>query len=430
MDILVYTLKSAAYALTEPYWAFQLAVLAYILYRKNLKTALIQKMVMGQSIDGPFVLTISQVVIGIFAGTAASIIMSYLGVVFDETSMVDLIFLLTILVLFYNPRFVSIAYSGAILCILSLMLGYAAALTHNQALDILKMDVPAVMTMVAVIQLVEGMLILLDGRRGSVPVFTNREGTVMGGFILQRYWIAPVALLIMLHDPALAVSQSSVPTPQWWPLIGSSIPADVLRNAVLMIIPFYGIMGYNTITFTMDRKRKTLESGAFKIIYSLVIFGLAQAALANKIVEVSLPVLAVAIHEGWVILQRKRELGGKPKYVSSEEGIMVLEVLPESPAAEMGIRSGDMLLAINDSKIEDEKMLTETLSQYPNFIWFSLKRENGRQEQVSYDKMFRGKQLGLLLVPKGMPDDTMVIKFDDSILSKAMNKIKNRENDK
>jgi len=189
-------------------------------------------------------------------------------------------------------------------------------------------------------------------------------------------------------------------------------------------------MGYNTITFTMDRKRKTLESGAFKIIYSLVIFGLAQAALANKIVEVSLPVLAVAIHEGWVILQRKRELGGKPKYVSSEEGIMVLEVLPESPAAEMGIRSGDMLLAINDSKIEDEKMLTETLSQYPNFIWFSLKRENGRQEQVSYDKMFRGKQLGLLLVPKGMPDDTMVIKFDDSILSKAMNKIKNRENDK
>jgi hypothetical protein len=430
MDILVYTLKSAAYALTEPYWAFQLAVLAYILYRKNLKTALIQKMVMGQSIDKPFVLTISQVVIGIFAGTAASIIMSYLGVVFDETSMVDLIFLLTILVLFYNPRFVSIAYSGAILCILSLMLGYAAALTHNQALDILKMDVPAVMTMVAVIQLVEGMLILLDGRRGSVPVFANREGTVMGGFILQRYWIAPVALLIMLHDPALAVSQSSVPTPQWWPLIGSSIPVDVLRNAVLMIIPFYGIMGYNTITFTMDRKRKTLESGAFKIIYSLVIFGLAQAALANKIVEVSLPVLAVAIHEGWVILQRKRELGGKPKYVSSEEGIMVLEVLPESPAAEMGIRSGDMLLAINDSKIEDEKMLTETLSQCPNFIWFSLKRENGRQQQVSYDKMFRGKQLGLLLVPKGMPDDTMVIKFDDSILSKAMNKIKNRENDK
>jgi hypothetical protein len=430
MDILVYTLKSAAYALTEPYWAFQLAVLAYILHRKNIKTAMIQKMVMGQSIDKPFVLTASQVVIGIFAGTAASIIMSYLGVVFDETSMVDLIFLATILFLFYNPRFASIAYSGAILCIFSLMLGYAAASTHNQAWDILKMDIPAVMTMVAVIQLMEGILILLDGRRGSVPVFAKREGTVTGGFILQRYWIAPVALLFMLHDPALAVSQSAVSMPQWWPLVKSSIPADVLRDAVLMIIPFYGIMGYNTITFTMDRKKKVLESGAFKIVYSLVIFGLAQVALTNKVVEVSLPVLAVAMHEGWVILQRNRELGGKPKYVSGEEGVMVLEVLPGSPAAEMGIKSGDMLLRINDSKIEDEKMLMETLRQGPNYIWFSLKRENGKQEQVSYDKMFQDKQLGLLLVPKGMPDDTMVIKFDDNVLGKAMNKIKNRENDK
>lgn len=430
MDILVYTLKSAAYALTEPYWAFQLAILAYILYRKNSKTAMIQKMVMGQSLDKPFVLTISQVVIGIFAGTAASIIMSYLGIVFDEASMVDLIFLATILFLFYNPRFVSIAYSGAVLSVFSLLLGYAAASSRNPAWDILKLDVPAVMTMVAVILFVEGVLIAIDGKRGSVPVFASREGRVTGGFILQRYWIVPVSLMLMLHDPALAVSQSAVPMPDWWPLIKSSIPADVIRNAVIMIVPFYGLMGFNSITFTMDRKRKSLETGAFKIAYSLVLFALARAALANAVFGAALPVLALVIHEGWILLERKRELTGKPKYVSSGEGMMVLEVLPGSPAAEMGIRSGDMLVALNDTKIEDEKMLTETLRNCSTFIWISLKREDGTLEQVNYSKMFSGMQLGLLLVPRGMPEDNMVIKFDESALRRAINKIKNRENDR
>lgn len=430
MDILIFTLKSSAYAITEPFWAFQLAVLAFILHRKNVKTAAIQKMVMGQSLDKPFLLTISQVVIGIFAGTAASIIMSYLGIVFKETSMVDLIFLATILFLFYNPRFVSIAYSAAVLCILSMLLGYAAASAQNPAINILNMDVPAVMTMVAVILFVEGILIVLDGRRGSVPVFANKEGRVMGGFILQRYWIVPVAMLIMLNDPTMASSQYSVPMPDWWPLVKSSIPAEVLAKAVLMIVPFYGLMGFNSITFTMDRKRKAFETGIFKVVYSVALFGLARLAVENPLAAALLPFMALAIHEGWVFLDRKRELTGKPRYFSGDEGLMVLEVMPESIAAEMGIRSGDLLVSINGSRIEDENMLMETLRQGTSFIWLDIKRENGRLDQINYDKMFRGKQLGLLLVPKVMPEDGMLIKFDDSVLKRAIDKIKKRENDR
>lgn len=429
MDILVFTLKSAAYALTEPYWAFQLAVMAYILHRKNVKTAAIQKMIMGQSVDRAFVLTISQVVIGIFAGLAASVIMSYLGVVFDEGSVVDLIFLATILFLFYNPRFASIAYTGAVMCILSLVLGYAAASTGQQAWNILKLDVPAVMTMVSVILLVEGILIILDGKRGSVPVFTNREGKVMGGFILQRYWIVPVSMFFMLHDPTLAASQASVPMPQWWPLIRSTTPADVLQNALVVLIPLYGLMGFNSITFTRNRQRKAAETGAFKVACGIALFALAQTAVDNTFIRVILPALALAAHEGWVQLDRRRELNGKAKYVSTN-GMMVLEVLPESAAAEMGIRSGDTLMKINDSSIENEKMLTEALQQGPSFIWLSIKRENGKLEQLNYGKMFKDKQLGLLLVPQGVPENNMIINFDDNILSRTIDKIKGKENDK
>jgi membrane-associated protease RseP (regulator of RpoE activity) len=252
----------------------------------------------------------------------------------------------------------------------------------------------------------------------------------MGGFILQRYWVVPVAMIIMLNNPAIAASQYSVPMPDWWPMVKSSIPAEVLMNAMLMIVPFYGLMGFNSITFTMDRKRKAAETGIFKMVYSLTLFGLARLAVSNPMVEAALPLLALSIHEGWVYFDRKRELTGKPKYMSGDEGVMVLEVIPESIAAEMGIRSGDLLLSINDIRIENENMLMETLRQGTSFIWLGIKRENGSLDQISYDKMFQGKQLGLLLVPKGMPEDSMVIKFDDSAIKRTLDKINKRENDR
>lgn len=429
MDILMYTLKSLAYSLVEPYWAIQLAILAFILYRKNEKTATIQKLVMGRSIDKAFDLTISQIVIGIFAGIAASLIMSYLGVVFDETSMMDIVFLASILFLFFNPRFVSFAYCGSFLALTSLILSYVALYTGNSGWDIMKLDVPAVMTMVAVLVFMEGVLVMIDGKRGSMPVFTEKEGRVIGGFVLQRYWIAPVALFFMLHDSSLLNLTQAAQMPQWWPVLKSSIPADILKNAVLMLIPFFGIIGYNTITFTKSVGKKAMESGALRAGYGIILFGLAQLSYVSIYLQALVPVLAVAAYLGIVFSQRKRELEGQPKYVSSDQGMMILQVLPESPGDEMGMKSGDTIMKINDSVIGSEEGLLNVLRESSNFIWISLKREDGTLEQISYNKVLSEKNLGLLLVPNGMPQEGMTIKFDQNSIKDVINKIKKRDKD-
>lgn len=429
MSILLYTLKSVAFALTEPYLVAFLIILAFVLYRRNKKTSIMQKMIIGERINSPFELTISQIVIGIFAGTIASIMMSYLGIVFDENSAVDLVFLLSIVFMFFNQRFICFSYSGAVLGIVSIALSFLSVSLKMPNLDILKIDIVSLMSMVAVLHFIEGFLIILDGDTGYIPVFTNRNGKIVGGFALQRYWTLPVAMFFILHSVSNPGLSWQIPTPNWWPLVNNSMPSNVLKNALVALIPFYGVIGYNSITFTRDKKEKTLMSGGLTIIYSLALFALAQLAALNIFLKILVLVFAPVAHEGMIIFQRRLELKGTPKYTSDEEGIMVLEVAPNSPANEMGISTGDLLVEINSEKVENEEKISEIIRETSNFIWFKVKKVTGKFEEVSYNKMNNSKRLGIVFVPKGVPKDSMVVKFDENKFEEILQKIKNKDRD-
>ncbi len=429
MSILLYTLKSVAFALTEPYLVAFLLILTLILYRRNKKTTIMQKMIIGERINSPFELTISQIVIGIFAGTLASLMMSYLGIVFDENSAVDLIFLLSIVFMFFNQRFICFSYSGSVLGIVSIVLGFFAVTLKMPNLDLLKIDIVALMSMIAVLHFVEGLLIIIDGNTGYIPVFTNRDGKIIGGFALQRYWALPVALFFVLHNTSNIGVSWQVPMPNWWPLIKNSLPSSILKSAVVALVPFYGMIGYNSITFTRDKKEKTLISGSLTIIYSLALFGLAQLATLNIYFKILVLIFAPLAHEGIIIFQRQIELKGSPKYISSEDGIMVLEVAPNSPANEMGISTGDLLVEVNSKKVESEEKIIEVIKETSSFIWFKVKKVTGKFEEVSYNKMNNSKKLGIVFVPKGVPKDSMVVKLDGTRFGEILDKIKNKDRD-
>lgn len=428
--ILLYTLKSIAFALTEPYLIIILAVLALVLYRKNKHITVMQKMVIGERINSPFELTISQIVIGIFAGILATAIMSYLGVTFDENSSVDLVFLASIIFMFFNPRFICFSYSGSVLGFLSLILTILSVKFNSPNLNFLKIDVVALMSMVAVLHFVEGILIIVDGKTGSIPVFTNKNGNIIGGFALKRYWVIPVAIFFMIHDKSAIASSWQVSLPVWWPIIKTSIPLNILKNAILTLMPFYAVVGYSSVTFTKSVKEKSRVSGVIVILYSIILFGLAQLAVLNMALKFFVVIFAPLAHEGIIILQRYLENRGVPKYVSSSEGIMVLAVAPNSPASEMGIKTGDLLVEVNGQKVESEDRITEILRECSNYIWFKIKNVSGNLEQVSYDKMKQDKKLGIVFVPRKVPKDSMVIKFNKSRFSQMMDDMKNKDKDK
>lgn len=430
MNILIYTLRSIAYALTEPYLLIVLVILAFVLHRKNTQTVAMQKMIIGEKVNSSFELTISQIVIGIFAGTLASIIMSYLGIVFDQSSAVDLVFLASIVFMFFNPRFICFSYSGSIIGLLSVFLAMASSYFKIPDLDFLNIDVVSLMSMIAVLHFIEGILVMIDGKTGSIPVFTSKNGKIIGGFALKRYWIIPIAIFLAIQTKSISYySWQVVSMPSWWPVLKGQTLSGILNNVVLILMPFYAVVGYSSVTFTKNTRQKSFMSGIIIMTYAVVIFILAQLASVNLFFKIFVLIMAPVAHEGMRIIQTYFETTGMPKYISSSEGIMVLAVAPNSPAHEMGIKSGDLLVEINNIKVESEDKIIEILNECSNFIWLKVKRVTGDFEQLTYNKMNSEKRLGIVFVPRNVPKNSMVVKLNKNKFSDILDKIKNNDED-
>jgi hypothetical protein len=428
MEIAIHTLTAVASAIVDPSNALILIMIALIFYNKNKKISAMQKMIMGENIDSPFELTISQLVIGIIAGAVASLIFTFLGLVFDENSSIYLLFMVSLFFMAFKPRFICFSYSGAVLGIASLVFKYAASILHIPKLNFINVDILTLMTMVGILHIIEGSLVMIDGSRGSIPVFTNRENKIIGGFALKRYWALPIAILILLSSTTSdLVTGQNIMTPEWWPLIEGDIIGRIVKNSVIASIALYGVIGYSSITFTKSKRKKTLVSGALVIGYGILLTAVSQLAVLGVAFQFFILIFAAALHEAMLRLEKHMELTSKPKFISNEEGIMVLEVAPKSPAFNMGIQSGDLIVKVNDKKIEAEEEIFNLIKGNYNTICFKIKKPSGELKDISYSNISGNKRLGIVIVPREVPQDTDIVRVDDEKFKDVLEKMKNKD---
>lgn len=443
MDIALYTIRTIALIITQPISIFGMIIFAFVFYRQNKKTVVMQRMIIGEPLNSPFELTISQIVIGIIAGVIGSVILSYLGVMFDEHSAIGLIFLVSLLLMFVNPRYICFSYSGAIIGFISVVLNEIAILNKGVVLsflggsinlsniDFLKIDVVSLMTLVGVLHIIEGALVLIDGKKGSIPVFTNKDGNIIGGFALKRYWLLPVTIMVLSVSSAITGTGDSVSiaSPSGWPFIYSGFSVADINKGIISILPLFAGIGYNSITFTKNKTQKTLISGGMIFSFGLSLTLVAQFGNINLLTKLLVIAFAPLAHEGMLRLGKYVENKGEMKYISSGNSIMILDVAPNTPAEEMGIKSGDKIIEINNRKIETEEQIINIMTGTSNFFWFKIKTPSGEVKEVHYNKMNPGKRLGIVFVPMGVPKDSLVVKFDETKFSDVLNKIKNKKDE-
>lgn len=445
MDIALYTIRTIAFIITQPITLVWFVIFGMIFYRQNKKTATMQRMIVGKSVNSPLELTISQIVIGILAGVVGSLMLSYLGVTFDENSAIFLIFLVSLMLMFVNQKFICFSYSGAIIGAISVILNEIAVSNkgvivnflgnniHLENIDILKIDVVALMSLVGVLHIIEGILVVVDGRKGAIPVFSNKEGNIIGGFALKRHWILPISLMLLSIASTSSGSVSSgvsyLTTPHWWPLITPSISMEMFNKATISMLPLFGGIGFSSVTFSQSKAKKTYISGSLIFGFGVILTLVAQLGNINFFTKMLVLAFAPIAHEGMLYIGRYIEKRSKPKFVSTKDSIMVLEVAPNTPADEMGIKSGDLIIEINNRKIENESQIITIMTGTSSFFWLKIKKPTGEIEEVHYNKMNESKKLGIVFVPMGVPKDSVVVKFDENKFSDILNKIKNKKDE-
>ena len=421
MDLIVHSLKSIATAIIEPMHLIMLVIFGVIFYFKNVRIVSIQKMTLGEGINTPLELTLSQIILGILAGAIGSIILSILGVTFSENSGIEFILMISILSLFYKKKYISYAYSAAILATIGIILNIISNTIGVKLL--LDINVVSLISFVGVIYILEGLLIMFDGSRGAIPVFTKKEDKIVGGFSFSRYWPMPIAILMIFSNSALGGESIYSNLASWWPIINRESTLALLTTAMIVSIPIYGILGYSNVTFTQEKKIKSLRCGITIALYGLSVALVAQLANINILGQIVSIIYAPLVFELIMRYEYRVEKKGKFLYVSDDEGIMVLEVTPNSPAYEVGIKRGDKIIEINGQSIKSEvdilKIARESIFKVP------VKIKNNSGQVLEYIIQPRNKRLGMLLVPRLVKrEDIFEIKADD--LKNIINELKNK----
>lgn len=424
MELILYALRSLSYVIVQPSLLIMLFILGLLFYFKNKKVATMQKMIIGEEITSPLELTLSQIVLGILAGILGSIIFSLLGVTFTETSGIQLLFFLSILLMFFKPRFVCFSYSGAILGALGIIVSYIFKAIGSKE-TFLDIDIMTLMTFVGVMHIIEALLVMFDGDRGSIPVFTNKDNNIVGGYALNRYWMIPIVMFIaFVISGGSDVGSESINTPDWWPIMRSDYLNVLLSSALLGAMPFFGVIGYSSVTFTRKKKEKKISSGLYILAFGVLLTLIAQICKFGIVAEIIVIILAPAGHELMLYLQRRQEEKRETIFVSDEKGIAILEVIPYSEIYSLGVRPGDKIIRVNGSDIITEREIYEKAKSTIENLKLDIILKNGEEKSIELkDK----KGLRALLVPRIVNKERVVpLKQDDfsEVLEEVRNKAK------
>lgn len=398
MELIIYTLRSISSAIVEPPLMFILAVLTILFYFKNKKTESMQKIIIGGKGESALELTLSQFVFGIIGGTVGSLILSGLGVKFSYESGIQYLFFISIILMFFKPKYICFSYSAGILgtaVILVEMLSgvFPEMLDRNT----FKIDIVYLLLFVGVFHVVEGILVMLDGHRGGIPVFTESENKIIGGYAFKRYWIIPISMIFMTE--ALRINNSidmSVNIPYWWPLVNGT---GLTLSGIIVMMPFYAIIGYSSVTFTKNKRKKSFISGLNILTYGICVIIISQVAQFGIIGRIFAVIFLPVAHEFMLKIQNKSEEKNELIFVSDDEGLVVLDISRDSQMLQYGLEIGDKVLSVNGNSIISEREIYEILKKNLYRVNMMIRKKNGEIKEFIHvhDKT---KRLGILLVPR------------------------------
>lgn len=291
-----------------------------------------------------------------------------------------------VLLMLINPRFLCFAYGGGVLAVCNLLFGFP---------DI---SIPTVMALVAILHFVESILILVSGHLGAVPAYIRLPGgRVVGGFTLQKFWPIPIVAMTIVSG-TMAPGMELVAMPEWWPLIKPDVPEGA-GTLVFTMMTLVAGLGYADIATTRPPADKTRISALYLAGYSVTLFGLAVLALSGGGAAWLAALFAPLGHELIIHISRHMELQSRPLFVPHAAGVMVLDVLTNSPAWRAGLRSGDVIVEINGLPVHTRADMHLALIQ-PGLkeVGYLQRKTHFRRENV---RLSAGELFGVMPVPEG-----------------------------
>lgn len=208
---------------------------------------------------------------------------------------------------------------------------------------------PAAALLISLLVIAEGILISRNGKKGTSPRLMNsRRGQQVGMHEVKRIWLLPLFLLI----PGEALTLTS----DWWPVF------SIGNNTYSLIVAPFAIGYQQQIQSSLPQK--AIEAYGNKVIvFGAVLLLLSSAAYIYPIATLAIAVLAILGREFLNYRQRVTETNSSFYFAKRNEGLMIIGIVPNSPADKMELKIGEVVLKVNGSIVNDENGFYQALQK-------------------------------------------------------------------
>lgn len=337
------------------YW-----IVVFIIWLQYKKIGKLEKNIIGKNNQSSIGRTFSAALTGIIGGIIGSIMIIFFKVSISPYNFSYLL-ILSILLMMVHPRFICFSYSGGILSILSLTIGWPS------------IDIPSVMSVIAILHFVESVLILIDGHKSRIPLLIEKDDKTVGCFNMFRFWPIPLSMIV---NPGYYSSHF------------------YLTGIVAML-------GYGDISITKYPQEKSRETAANLLIYSTILLILSIFSRKILLFRFIAAIFSPVAHEFVIQLGKKKEKNGLPIFISPVKGIKVLDVMSGGIADKIGLESGNTIISVNGTLVNKKEDVQKILFYRPRYIWIDYYDNKGRVKTAEYKDDKKGiTSLDMLVIPK------------------------------
>ncbi|MEK0313805.1 PDZ domain-containing protein [Cohnella sp. 56] len=357
----------------------------------------LQRRLFHVRLRGALPMTAARVAAGFIAGFALSALGFAAGAPLTAPTLVC-VWAATFVLALFKLRYVCLAYAAGALSVVQAVLGWTGVPDGGETGDriwraLTDIDAPSLLLLAGLLHIAEALLVRLQGARYATPLFLEgKRGKPIGAYALSGLWPVPLLWLV----PAGGGSGLELP---WTPLFGmGGGPAASVAGWTLVAFPV--LIGFTDRTETRWPEAKAKETSGSLLLYGIVIAGLAVCAAFWEPLTIVAGLAAFGLHEGLVLLGRLRERGRQPVYVQDGRGVVILAVLPGTPAAEMGLLAGETVSKANGVRVRSKEELHAALQLQPAFSKLEVLNRDGNVKFAQRAK-YAGEhhQLGLILAP-------------------------------
>ncbi|MEK3887957.1 PDZ domain-containing protein [Bacillus sp. FSL K6-3431] len=242
--------------------------------------------------------------------------------------------------------------------------------------------------LLGILTLTEGFLLLKDGLKDISPKLRkSRRGMTVGAHQTKRFWFLPIFLFL----PAGPLTAPF----EWWPVFewGTGVYSPIL-------VPF--IIGFQNQIQTVLPKIAIHTLAKHVIMLGVITFALAFSGFWLPQIMPFVAGIVAIIGRLWISHRHRVRENANPYYFTQQNsGIMILDVIPDSPADKLQLKTGEIIKTCNSIPVKNKQDLYEALLVNRAYCKLEVLDVN-KEVRLLQRALFEGEHhaLGVLFVEK------------------------------